>query len=105
MRDELDYILGSEEPIKPSAQFALAVMRAVRQEAIAPPPIPFPWKRLAIGAAGVGALAVGITLLPSFSGGIGTQIEDTLNNSGAFWLAAGGLVSYLSVKLSLLSTA
>jgi hypothetical protein len=43
--DKVDAILASEEPIVPSSGFAAAVMQRVRQEAVAPPPIPFPWKR------------------------------------------------------------
>ena len=84
-------------------------MRAVRAEATAPPPIPFPWRRLAIGVIAAGILVTAVTFLPEYgSGGLAAsaqQIKNTLNNSGTFWLAAGVLVSYLSVKLSLLSTA
>lgn len=43
--DKVDAILASEEPIVPSSGFAAAVMQRVREEAAAPPPIPFPWKR------------------------------------------------------------
>lgn len=43
--DKLDTILGSEEHILPSSGFAATVMLRVRQEAAAPPPISFPWKR------------------------------------------------------------
>lgn len=43
--DKLDAILGSEETLVPSSGFAGSVMRRVRDEAAAPPPIPFPWKR------------------------------------------------------------
>jgi len=113
MQDDLDYVLGAERPIEPSADFARTVMRAIRNEALAPPPIPFPWRRLAIGAAATGVIAAAVTLLPQFdSGWLGLQfsvrlqhINQALTGSGAFWLAAGGLVSYLSVKLSLLTTA
>lgn len=42
--DELDRIL-SEGEILPSSGFTASVMDAVRREAAAPPPIPFPWKR------------------------------------------------------------
>lgn len=43
--EKLDAILNSEEAILPSSGFAAAVMQRVREEAAAPPPIPFPWKR------------------------------------------------------------
>jgi ABC-type spermidine/putrescine transport system permease subunit I len=58
MKDrELDRIL-SEEEILPSSGFTASVMDAVRREASAPPPLPFPWKR-----ALPGLVAVGLTLV------------------------------------------
>jgi hypothetical protein len=54
--DAIDRILAAEEEIAPSSGFATAVMERVREEAAAPAPIPFPWKRFAPGlvmAAGV----------------------------------------------------
>jgi hypothetical protein len=51
-----DNILAAEEKLVPSSGFAAAVMERVREEAAAPAPIPFPWKRMAPGlvlAAGV----------------------------------------------------
>jgi hypothetical protein len=46
MRDrELDRILSADEDLVPSSGFVRNVMEAVRKEASAPPPIPFPWKR------------------------------------------------------------
>lgn len=43
---QLDAALGSDqERILPSSGFVDAVMAAVQQEAAAPAPIPFPWKR------------------------------------------------------------
>ena len=47
--DNLDRILKSEEELVPSSGFVAAVMERVREEAAAPAPIPFPWKRLAPG--------------------------------------------------------
>jgi hypothetical protein len=49
MSDEFDRIM-SEDEILPSSGFAASVMEAVRREAAAPPPIPFPWKRALPGA-------------------------------------------------------
>ncbi|HLH44106.1 MAG TPA: hypothetical protein VKV74_14055 [Bryobacteraceae bacterium] len=58
MQDEFDRALSGEVPIVPSAGFVNGVMEAVRREASAPPPIPFPWKRALPGlAAGIVALA------------------------------------------------
>ncbi|MFY9647519.1 MAG: hypothetical protein WAK29_20235 [Terriglobales bacterium] len=57
--DEIDCVLTREEDILPSSGFAVSVMDAVRREAVAPPPIPFPWVRALPGmAAGVFALAL-----------------------------------------------
>lgn len=44
--EKLDRILASEEEIAPSSGFAASVMERVREEAVAPQPIPFPWKRV-----------------------------------------------------------
>lgn len=43
--DELDRVLSMQDELQPSSGFAASVMEAVRREAAAPPPIPFPWKR------------------------------------------------------------
>lgn len=44
--DEIDRALAGEPEILPSSGFSRSVMDAVRADAEAPPPIPFPWKRL-----------------------------------------------------------
>ena len=59
MNDEFDRIM-SEEEILPSSGFAVSVMEAVRREAAAPPPIPFPWKRALPGALFAAATLIGI---------------------------------------------
>jgi hypothetical protein len=54
--ERIDEILGNEPELVPSSGFAASVMERVREEAAAPPPIPFPWKRAVPGmvvAAGV----------------------------------------------------
>jgi hypothetical protein len=43
--NSVDRILASEEPLIPSSGFLESVMERVREEAAAPPPISFPWKR------------------------------------------------------------
>jgi ABC-type spermidine/putrescine transport system permease subunit I len=57
---EIDRIL-SEEEILPSSRFTASVMDAVRREAAAPPPIPFPWTRALPGI--VAATAVLVTIV------------------------------------------
>jgi|ERR1035438_12093 hypothetical protein len=54
---ELDRILASEQPLIPSSGFLASVMESVGEEAAAPPPIPFPWKRIVPGVALVAGIA------------------------------------------------
>jgi hypothetical protein len=52
----MDEILATEEELVPTSGFLAGVMDRVREEAAAPVPIPFPWKRALPGlvlAAGV----------------------------------------------------
>jgi hypothetical protein len=49
--DDLDHILSHEAEIVSSSGFTASVMNAVRVQAQAPPPIPFPWKRALPGMA------------------------------------------------------
>ncbi|HTV16458.1 MAG TPA: hypothetical protein VME68_17190 [Acidobacteriaceae bacterium] len=58
---QLDAALSAgHDQILPSSGFSDAVMTAVRAEAAAPAPIPFPWKRAIPGMVGI---AAGLTLL------------------------------------------
>jgi hypothetical protein len=53
---EIDRILSANDELFPSSGFLAAVMERVQQQAAAPAPIPFPWKRALPGflaAAGV----------------------------------------------------
>ncbi len=54
--DAIDRILSADEQLVPSSGFLSAVMERVHEEAAAPPPIPFPWKRMLPGF----ALAAGV---------------------------------------------
>ena len=47
----IEEILASDEELVPSSGFLSAVMERVQQEASAPAPIPFPWKRALPGFA------------------------------------------------------
>jgi hypothetical protein len=42
---DIDRMLSRQDDILPSSGFVGSVMDAVRSEATAPPPIPFPWRR------------------------------------------------------------
>ena len=114
--DEIDHMLSREDEILPSSGFAASVMDAVRREAAAPPPIPFPWKRALPGLAAGGLVLVlvlvagivGIAQMgkatapqpsmfplampPFFHGGI---------ESAATWTVLSLLVAFVSVKLSM----
>ena len=65
--DMLDRILAAEEELIPSSGFAASVMNRIYQEAAAPQPIPFPWKRAVFGivpaCCGLGWGAVELTRL------------------------------------------
>jgi hypothetical protein len=57
MTDEkIERILAGEEELIPSSGFLSSVMERIEDEAAAPPPIPFPWKRAVPGM----ALAAGV---------------------------------------------
>jgi hypothetical protein len=116
--EEIDHMLSREGEILPSSGFAVAVMDAVRHEAAAPPPIPFPWKRalpgLVVGGlvlvfalvAGVAAMvqlattstirqvpeSSTFTLTPIFQGGI---------DAAASWTVLALVIAFVSVKLSM----
>ena len=72
--DAIDRILAAEEELVPSSGFLAATMERVREEAAAPPPIPFPWKRavpgivLAAGVFGWGAVELARLGLPAAGG-------------------------------------
>ena len=53
---EIDRILAAEEALVPSSGFLASVMERVREEASAPAPIPFPWKRALPGMVVVAGL-------------------------------------------------
>jgi hypothetical protein len=46
---KIDRILAAEDELIPTSGFLASVMERVQQEAAAPAPIPFPWKRLLPG--------------------------------------------------------
>ena len=116
--DEIDRALSREDDILPSSGFAVAVMDAVRREAAAPPPIPFPWKRALPGMIVAGlvlvlALAALIAVIvylpmtstipqvstpPSSLGQLGLHggIE-----SATKWTVLALLLAFVSVKLSM----
>ncbi len=116
--DEMDRILSREDEILPSSGFAVSVMDAVRREAAAPPPIPFPWKRALPGLV-VGGLALAVVLVAGIVaivqfGRTSTTAQFSLPSgippifslhggieSAAIWTGMALLATLVSVKLSM----
>jgi hypothetical protein len=116
--DEMNRILSREDEILPSSGFAASVMEAVRREAAAPPPIPFPWKRALPGlvagglaltlvlVAGVVALVrlLRVSATPQFSATLPSITPPIFHGgieSAATWTGMALLVAFVSVKLSM----
>jgi hypothetical protein len=115
--DEIDRILSREAGILPSSGFAVSVMDAVRREAAAPPPIPFPWKRalpgLVVGGfalvlvlvAGVVAIAqLGKATAPQSSMSMPLGLPPIFQPNmeyAAIWTLLALLVTLVSVKLTM----
>lgn len=115
--DEINRILSREDEILPSSGFAVSVMDAVRREAAAPPPIPFPWKRALPGlvAAGIAlalVLVAGIPQLerastdPRFSTSLPSVVPLIFHGNGGIesatiWTMLTLLLTFASVKLSM----
>ncbi len=116
--EEIDRILSCEDEILPSSGFAASVMDAVRREAAAPPPIPFPWKRALPGLV-VAGLALAMVLIagvvaiaqlgrastiPQLSmswPSVLAPIFQRNMESAAIWTVLALLVTLVSVKLSM----
>lgn len=105
----LDQILRSEEELAPSSGFAASVMDRVREEAAAPQPIPFPWKRVVPGmtVAAAGLVWCGVKLAQMGFSNAGTltligshaaTITQPLESAG--WVAGALGVSLLSWLLA-----
>ena len=118
MSDELDRIISREDEIVPSSGFVASVMDAVRQEAAASqpipfPPIPFPWLRALPGFFAMGALLVllivgvvrGIFMSASASSNSSNWLESSwthfLGQTNAEWIALALLLTAFSVFLVL----
>jgi hypothetical protein len=115
--EKLDRVLAREEEILPSSGFAVSVMDAVRREAAAPPPIPFPWKRalpglmvggfvlalvLVAGAAAIARLVrASATDFPIASPSAPPPIFQGNLEYAAIWTVLALLVALASVKLSM----
>ncbi len=111
--NKLDRILTAEEELVPSSGFVASVMERVREEAAAPEPIPFPWKRVVPGAVvavggvawiGVQVARQGLARMPDLGSpvellaNVPQQMTGGLEDAG--WVAAALGVSLLSWLLA-----
>ena len=116
--DEIDRILSREDEILPSSGFAVSVMDAVRREAAAPAPIPFPWKRALPGLVVAGSalllvLVAGIVAITRLSAASTaaqipmswlSQFPPALQRglgSAVNWILLSLLLTFVSVKVSM----
>ena len=114
---EINSILSREDEILPSSGFATTVMDAVRREATAPAPIPFPWKRALPGlvVAGLALVLILISVIAAIAQ-LGNATTPQLSmsmpsapppifqrgiESAAIWTVLALLVAFVSVKLSM----
>jgi hypothetical protein len=61
--DDLERILGTDEPVQPSSTFAINVMAAVHRDAAELPRPRFPWLRFGIGVTGSTVTAAAATVV------------------------------------------
>lgn len=103
--DDLDHLLSHETEIVPSSGFTASVMNAVRAQAQAPPPIPFPWKRAWPGmAAAVLSLAwIVFACVAVFSSKSATEALSVPSTLQPLWHAASWvLIALVTTVVSLL---
>lgn len=120
---EIDNILSKQDEIVPSSGFVVSVMDAVRREAAAPPPIPFPWKRalpvLLLAALAVTlVVVVGVAIIAQpAAGSVASRIAAQAQSlpaplmpvpllqgvigTAALWTGLALLLAFVSVKLSI----
>jgi hypothetical protein len=109
--NRIDEILASETELAPSSGFLSSVMERVKEEASAPPPIPFPWKRalpgfvLAAGVFGWGGVELVRAVSAAMKGNLLTTPHLSLNlaqpTKQAGWVAlalAASLASWLLAR-------
>jgi hypothetical protein len=98
--DEIERILSSETEIEPSPEFARRVMNEVQRAAHTPPPIPFPWRRVAAAAALIAIAGSAVAALPEAQGPTQHALDLLGQIDGPLvWSALGSLGLSLSVVL------
>ncbi len=108
--DDIDKVLTNEEVITPSPDFLASVMRAVRRQAAALPPMKFPWLRLlpAILAMFVAIMRVfwdliGFLYDPDVLAGFKEQLHqfaDVASRFGVQWIVLAVAITAASLMLS-----
>jgi hypothetical protein len=99
-KDELERAL-SDDTIEPSSGFSARVMDSVRQAAAQPPPLPFPWFRLALGIVACGLLAAaGARLAVDAIPLLLTAFADSTLASAATQLAGSALGVAFAITLA-----
>ncbi len=108
--DDIDKALENEEVITPSPDFLASVMRAVRRQAAALPPLRFPWLRLlpAILAMFVAIMRVfwdliGFLYDPDVLAGFTEQLQqfaDVAARFGVQWIVLAVAITVVSLMLS-----
>jgi len=103
--EEIDRALAHDAArVRASPRFAAAVMAAVRREALAPPPIPFPWTRAAPGIASIAlalVLAVSSFLSPPSADGTG-QAPPALERAVEVTARVGDAIAALDPRWALI---
>ena len=103
-QDRLDAILADEGEIVPSSGFLARLMDKIEDEAVAPPPIPFPWKRflpgfvLAGGVLGWGAVETVRYAMHEAAGGFPLPKIQMATGLSAPMQQAGWVVGALAVS-------
>jgi hypothetical protein len=102
--DELDRMLrthmnASNEQLTPSSGFTQFVMDAIREETTAPPPIPFPWKRLLPAAITLLCAMIGLAI---FAGGHTSALPQALSpGSLNFAISAPAATNLMWIALAI----
>jgi hypothetical protein len=104
---ELDHMLAthmnaSKDQLTPSSGFTQSVMDAIREEATAPPPIPFPWKRLLPASIALLAALIGLGIFashhaPALPNNLAISPAATMN---LMWIALAIGLSLIAARIS-----
>jgi hypothetical protein len=115
--EQIDRILSGGEEILPSAGFTASVMEAVRREAAAPAPIPFPWKRawpvlvlaaltivfvpILAATAIISLASAPVSAAPANANFFWGQLPLWMSNPAAGWATGSLLLALIVVKFSM----